>query len=200
MMYSSFVQRKVMEFITDITSEYKRIYEIGSRYPDVSLTMVQQAFSNALFNNRSDVNILDVRTAVVGCKHVYPDVIKKSIPIFDEMFKDQIEEMKSSDKTDELNMKIDELPSDWASYDIQRKQNELGSPTEATITIVADHRGRDIVEAGEKLEKKEVELLGKGLQKEALAPDTVMPESLQEMIDEYDENQEIKEKLEDEIY
>ena len=32
----------------DITSEYKRIYEIGSRYPDVSLTMVQQAFSNAL--------------------------------------------------------------------------------------------------------------------------------------------------------
>ena len=52
-------------------------------------------------------------------------------------------------------MKIDELPSDWASYDIQRKQNELGSPTEATITIVADHRGRDIVEAGEKLEKKE---------------------------------------------
>ncbi len=97
-------------------------------------------------------------------------------------------------------MKIDELPSDWASYDIQRKQNELGSPTEATISIVADHRGRDIVEAGEKLEKKEVELLGKGLQKEALAPDTVMPESLQEMIDLYDESQAKKEKLENEIY
>ena len=47
---------------------------------------------------------------------------------------------------------------------------------------------------------KEVELLEKGLQEEALAPDTVYPESLQEMIDEYEENQEIKEKLEDEIY
>ena len=32
--------------------------------------------------------------AIVGCKHVYPDVIKKSIPVFDEIFKDQIEEMK----------------------------------------------------------------------------------------------------------
>ena len=47
LMYSSYVQRKIMEFITDITSEYKRIYEIGSRYPDVSLTIVQNAFSNA---------------------------------------------------------------------------------------------------------------------------------------------------------
>ena len=94
MMYTSFIKSRIMEFITDITSEYKRIYEIGSRYPDVSLAIVQQAFSNALFNNRSDVNILDVRSAVVGCKHIYPDVIQKSLPIFDEMFKDQIEEMK----------------------------------------------------------------------------------------------------------
>ena len=94
MMYTSFIKSRIMEFITDITSEYKRIYEIGSRYPDVSLAIVQQAFSNALFNNRSDVNILDVRMAIVGCKHIYPDVIQKSLPIFDEMFKDQIEEMK----------------------------------------------------------------------------------------------------------
>jgi hypothetical protein len=97
-------------------------------------------------------------------------------------------------------MNIDELPSDWVSYDIQRKINELGSPTEATISIVSEHLGRDIVKADKKLKDKEVELLKKGLQKEALAPDTVMPESLQKMIDEYDESQTIKEKLEDEIY
>ena len=93
MMYTSFVKSKVMEFITDITSEYKRICEIGSRYPDVSLTIVQQAFSNALFNNRRDVNILDFRTAIIGCKHIYPDVIKKSLPIFDSLFADQINEL-----------------------------------------------------------------------------------------------------------
>ena len=50
------------------------------------------------------------------------------------------------------------------------------------------------------LKDRAVELLEKVLQEEALAPDTVYPESLQEMIDEYEENQAIKEKLEDEIY
>ena len=36
MMYSNFVKQTMMEFLTDITSEYKRVYEIGSRYPDVN--------------------------------------------------------------------------------------------------------------------------------------------------------------------
>ena len=90
--YTSFIQGKIMEFITDITSEYKRIYEIGSRYPDVSLTIVQEAFSNALFDNRYEVNINDVKKAIKESKNIYPDVIKKSMPIFDKIFKDQIEE------------------------------------------------------------------------------------------------------------
>lgn len=95
MMYTPFIQRKVMEFITDITSEYKRIYEIGSRYPDVSLTIVQQAFSNALFDNRREVNILDFKQAIISSKNIYPDVIKKSMPEFDKIFADQIEELNS---------------------------------------------------------------------------------------------------------
>lgn len=90
MMYSPFIQRKMMEFITDITSEFKRIYEIGSRYPDVSLTMVQQAFSNALFDNRTEVNVLDFRKAIVNSKNIYQDVINKSLPEFDKIFKDEI--------------------------------------------------------------------------------------------------------------
>lgn len=93
MMYTSFIKSRMMEFITDITSEYKRIYEIGSRYPDVSLTIVQEAFSNALFNNRRDVNVLDFRTAIMSSKNIYPDVIKKSMPQFDTMFNDQIMEL-----------------------------------------------------------------------------------------------------------
>ena len=93
MMYSSFIKRKMMEFITDITSEYKRIYEIGARYPDVSLTIVQQAFSNALFDNRKDVNVIDFRKAIMNTKNVYPDVIKKSLPTFDETFKDEISQV-----------------------------------------------------------------------------------------------------------
>ena len=93
MMYTPFIQKKIMEFITDITSEYKRIYEIGSRYPDVSLTMVQQAFSNALFNNRFEVNVLDFRLAIQNSKNIYPDVIAKNLPEFDRIFDDQIKEL-----------------------------------------------------------------------------------------------------------
>ena len=92
MMYTPFIQQKMMEFITDITSEYKRIYEIGSRYPDVSLTIVQQAFSNALFNNRNEVNVIDFKQAIMSSKNIYQDVIVKSMPQFDTIFADQIKE------------------------------------------------------------------------------------------------------------
>lgn len=95
---------------------------------------------------------------------------------------------------------IDELPDDWTSYDIQKKAGELGAPTESTISIVALHNGRDIVEADQKLIDKEVDLLEKGLQEVALATDTVMPEDLQEMIDQHEETEEIKEKLKEEVY
>ena len=92
MEYTSFVTRKLMEFITDITSEYKRVYEIGSRYPDVSLTLVQEAFSNALFDNRFVVKAKDFRNAIINSKNIYPDVIKKSLPEFDRIFAEQLNE------------------------------------------------------------------------------------------------------------
>ena len=98
LMYTPFIQKKIMEFITDITSEFKRIYEIGSRYPDVSLTIVQQAFSNALFDNRREVNIIDIKKAIMNSKNIYPDVIQKSMPIFDTIFAEQINENKNITK------------------------------------------------------------------------------------------------------
>lgn len=92
MMYSNFVKQTMMEFLTDITSEYKRVYEIGSRYPDVTLTLIQDAFSYAIFDNRKYVNVLDFRKAIENCKNIYPDVITKSLPIFDETFRGEIED------------------------------------------------------------------------------------------------------------
>lgn len=94
MLYSPFIQQRIMAFITEITSEYKRIYEIGSRYPDITITMLQQAFSYAIFENRNEVNIMDFRKAIVNSKNIYPDVIKKELPRFDELFKDEIESTK----------------------------------------------------------------------------------------------------------
>ncbi len=92
MEYSNFIKETIMEFLTDITSEYKRIYEIGSRYPDVTLTMIQDAFSYALFDNRNVVNVLDFRKAIENSKHIYQDVINKSLPSFDIKFASEIED------------------------------------------------------------------------------------------------------------
>lgn len=97
MLYSPFIQQRIMAFITEITSEYKRVYEIGSRYPDIALTMIQQAFSYAIFDNRSEVNIVDFRKAIINSKNIYPDVIQKELPRFDELFKDEIEEISVAD-------------------------------------------------------------------------------------------------------
>ena len=102
MMYSPYIQQRIMTFITDITSEYKRIYEIGSRYPDVSLTIVQQAFSNSLFENRHEVNIIDFKKAIMNSKNIYPDVIKKNMPEFNKMFEEQLSEYSVQNKT--INM------------------------------------------------------------------------------------------------
>ena len=58
--------------------------------------MVQQAFSNALFNNRKEVNVLDFRKAIETSKNIYQDVIKKALPEFDKIFKDEISTCKST--------------------------------------------------------------------------------------------------------
>lgn len=90
--YNDYVQSEIMSFIVDITSEYKRVYGIGSRYPDICLTLVSEAFSNAVFENRKEVNIFDIRHAIENSKNIYPDVIKKELPNFDYKFKQLIEE------------------------------------------------------------------------------------------------------------
>ena len=88
MKYTPFIQEKIMAFIVDLTSEFKRVYEFSARYPDVALTIVQQAFSYAVFDNKKEVDIRDFKKAIQNTKLVYPDVIKKELPIFYEQFSD----------------------------------------------------------------------------------------------------------------
>lgn len=86
--YTKYLQELIMKFIVDITSEYKRVYEIGARYPDVSLSLLQQAFSYAVFDNKKEVNIEDVKKAVANTKNIYPDVVKKALEAFPTYFKE----------------------------------------------------------------------------------------------------------------
>ncbi len=86
--YTPFIQEKIMAFITDLTSEFKRVYEYSVRYPDVALTILQQAFSYAVFDNKKEVDIRDVKKAIQNTKLVYPDVIKKEMDNFYKQFSD----------------------------------------------------------------------------------------------------------------
>ncbi|MBR1754576.1 hypothetical protein IJ732_07065 [bacterium] len=81
---------------------------------------------------------------------------------------------------------VDELPDDWASYDIQEKVSEVSAPSENCIKLMEIYNKRDIVEASDDLKSKQLKLLEKGLQEIAVAENTVMPDYLECMIDEYE--------------
>ena len=90
--YTDFIKEKLMAFLVDMTDEYKRVYEISSRYPDICLTILSNAFTYALFENQKEVRIKHFYYAIRDAKNVYEDSKKKDIEKFKEMFKDIIKE------------------------------------------------------------------------------------------------------------
>ena len=88
--YTDFIKERIMKFIVNMTSEYKRVYEISSRYPDIALTVLRQSFSAALFDNSNEVKFRHIYEAIKSTKAVYPDVIKKELAVFKEDFKEEL--------------------------------------------------------------------------------------------------------------
>ena len=86
--YTSFIQEKIMAFIVDITQEFNRVYETEGRYPDIALTLLTQAFSEAVFDNKQIVTIEHIEKAIKNSTAIYPDVINKGIVSLREEFKD----------------------------------------------------------------------------------------------------------------
>lgn len=84
--YNDYVAGLVMESIVSATSEFKRIYGLSAMYPDVSLSILSQAFSQALFRNSDRVTILDVYNAIKTSKRIYPDTIIKELQLFRQKF------------------------------------------------------------------------------------------------------------------
>ena len=90
--YTDFIREKIFKFIVEMTDEYKRIYEIGNRYPDIALTIVMSAFSMALYDNETEVKIKHFYKAIKRTKVIYEDSKVKEIARFKEVFKDLIQE------------------------------------------------------------------------------------------------------------
>ena len=90
--YTDFIIERIMTFIVDMTDEYKRVYEISSRYPDICLTIVSNAFTYALFDDENVCRIKHIYKAVCNARNIYEDAKKKAIEQFKVDFSDLIAE------------------------------------------------------------------------------------------------------------
>lgn len=84
--YNDYIVNMLIESIVSATSEYKRVYGLSAMYPDVSFSVLSQAFSMALVDNRKEVTVLDVYNAIKISKRIYPDSIVKELTLFREKF------------------------------------------------------------------------------------------------------------------
>lgn len=88
--YQPFVIQKILAFIVQMTDEYKRVYEIASRYPDICLTIVSNAFTYALYDNSQYVTIKHFYKAICNAKSIYEDAKIKEIEKFKVQFADML--------------------------------------------------------------------------------------------------------------
>ena len=80
--YNDYIVQQLLESIVSATSEYKRIYGLSAMYPDVAFSLLSQAFSLALVDNRNSVDLVDVYNAIKISKRIYPDSIVKELDAF----------------------------------------------------------------------------------------------------------------------
>lgn len=126
--YSPFVREKLARFLVELTTEYNRIYETAGRYPDVPITLMSQAFSEALFDNKNVVTATHVRSAIANSKAVYPDVIKKFLVVFDEKFKDLLDE----ERRDHEGLKDNLVDNSVTVNDISHLENKMVNTSNIT--------------------------------------------------------------------
>lgn len=89
--YQPFILSKIFKFIVEMTNEYNREYEVASRYPDICLAIVSNAFTYALYDNASTVTIKHFYKAIVNARNIYPDSLKKEVERFKMEFKDMLD-------------------------------------------------------------------------------------------------------------
>ena len=90
---NEYLRQLLVESIVSATSEFKRVYGLSAMYPDISFSVLQASFSNALFENRNEVTILDVYNAIKSSKRIYPDSIIKELNLFREKFRKYTDEL-----------------------------------------------------------------------------------------------------------
>jgi SpoVK/Ycf46/Vps4 family AAA+-type ATPase len=88
--YADFQQEKIFGWLVEATTEYKRIYEVQNRYPDICLTILSSAFSYAVFEGSQVVTLSHLYLAMKNTNVIYPDAKEKAIQAFKEQFADML--------------------------------------------------------------------------------------------------------------
>ena len=88
--YSDFIKEEIMKFIVDMTTEYNRVFESASRYPDVCFALLTKAFSYAILDNSKELKFKHIFEAVRKTEVVYPDVLKKYTLLFKQRFEKEL--------------------------------------------------------------------------------------------------------------
>lgn len=86
--YNDYIVKMLLESIVEATNPYKRVYGLGAMYPDICFSVLTTAFSNALYDNKNAVDLVDVYNAIKNSKRIYPDSIIKELKKFREKFSD----------------------------------------------------------------------------------------------------------------
>lgn len=86
--YNEYVTELLIKAIVSATSEFKRVYGLAAMYPDVAFSVLSQAFSTALYENKVAVDVEDFYNAIKVSRKIYPDSIIKELAAFRETFKD----------------------------------------------------------------------------------------------------------------
>lgn len=92
MKYNEYVTELLVRAVVSATSEFKRVYGLAAMYPDVALSVLSQAFSNALFENKTQVDVSDFYNAIKSSRKIYPDSIIKELDNFRITFADLCKE------------------------------------------------------------------------------------------------------------
>ena len=121
---------------------------------------------------------------VIGSEIVIPSHFTSQKSYVKEILNTQVD--KRLDDKGEFTT-INKLPENWLSYDVQKKQNELGSPSENSVKLAFTFHTRDITSGDEELRKNEPKILEKGLQEKYIAPNTVLPDDLEEQIKKHED-------------
>ncbi len=189
MKYTDFIKERIMSFLVDITSEYKRVFALGSRYPDVCLTLLKQAFSYTVFDDRPYMDIFDVRKAIENSKNIYPDVIKKELPNFDKMFNDIILEEKGEKPVEEWRREVGPTRKQYVPPTI------IEEPRDEEKIISKLNARPSIIDKGEENKGKPIKSIIAKEKKHSKIGSTAIPRGLKERINRKNDSSGIDELL-----